>query len=295
MREAFNYKHLYYFWMVAKEGGMSHAAARLGMAVQTISAQVRALERDLGCQLLKPAGRGVVLTEAGRAALDAAEPIFEMGAALPQRVKTAANAMGVRLVVGIADGLPKLEVQRLLQPVLATPQLHLVCHEGEIADLMADLVVHRLDVVLADRPAPAHAQLKVHSHALGGSDIAWFATQHWWALAQANYPNSLGDVPLLLPTTHSHVRGALDQWLLAQAFTPRIAGEFEDSALLEAFGGKGMGVFPAALAVADDLQRRHGARLLGTCDGVREAFYAVTAQRRVQHPLVRMVLDSSGD
>jgi LysR family transcriptional regulator, transcriptional activator of nhaA len=290
MQDAFNYKHLFYFWVVAKEGGISHAAARLGMAVQTISAQVRALERDLGCQLLKPAGRGVVLTEAGRVAFETAEPIFELGAALPQRVRAAANASGVRLVVGIADGLPKLEVQRLLRPVLKAPQLHLVCHEGEIADLMADLVVHRLDVVLADRPAPAHAQLKVHSHALGGSDIGWFATAHWYSQAQADYPRALSRVPLLLPTTHSHVRGALDQWLLRHALTPRVVGEFEDSALLEAFGGNGMGVFPAALAVADDLQRRHGALLLGACDGVREAFYAVTAQRRVEHPLVRLMM-----
>ena len=197
----------------------------------------------------------------------------------------------MRLVVGIADGLPKLEVQRLLRPVLATPNLHLVCHEGEIADLMADLVVHRLDVVLADRPAPAHAQLKVHSHALGGSDIGWFATEHWYEAARVDYPQSLSRVPLLLPTTHSHVRGALDQWLLMQALTPSVAGEFEDSALLEAFGGNGMGAFPAALAVADDLLRRHGARLLGTCDGVRESFFAVTAQRRVEHPLVRLMLD----
>jgi LysR family transcriptional activator of nhaA len=131
MSLAFNYRHLYYFWVVAKEGGMSHAAARLDMAVQTISAQVRELERDLGCQLLKPAGRGLALTEAGDFALQQAEQIFQLGEALPELVRSAAQVKSVRLTVGIADGLPKLVVQRLLQPVLGTPDLRLVCHEGE--------------------------------------------------------------------------------------------------------------------------------------------------------------------
>lgn len=164
MSLAFNYRHLYYFWVVAKEGGMSRAATRLDMAIQTVSAQVRELERDLGCQLLKPAGRGLALTEAGVVALQQAEHIFQLGEALPELVRGAAQVQAVRLTVGIADGLPKLVVQRLLQPVLATPGLRLVCHEGEMADLLADLALHRMDVVLSDHPAPFNPHLKVHNH-----------------------------------------------------------------------------------------------------------------------------------
>ena len=190
MSLAFNYRHLYYFWVVAKEGGMSRAATRLDMAIQTVSAQVRELERDLGCQLLKPAGRGLALTEAGVVALQQAEQIFQLGESLPELVRGAAQVQSVRLTVGIADGLPKLVVQRLLQPVLATPGLRLVCHEGEMADLLADLALHRMDVVLSDHPAPFNPHLKVHNHPLGASAMGWYAAPYWWEQAQDGFPAS---------------------------------------------------------------------------------------------------------
>lgn len=290
MSLAFNYRHLYYFWVVAKEGGMSRAATRLDMAIQTVSAQVRELERDLGCQLLKPAGRGLALTEAGVVALQQAEQIFQLGEALPELVRGAAQVQAVRLTVGIADGLPKLVVQRLLQPVLATPGLRLVCHEGEMADLLADLALHRMDVVLSDHPAPFNPHLKVHNHPLGASAMGWYAAPYWWEQAQDGFPASLNRVPVLLPTTHSTVRRPLDQWLIQHRLRPRVVGEFEDSALLETFGGSGLGVFPAALSVQDDLLQRHQARLLGPCEGVEDHYYAISTERRVKHPVVQQLL-----
>lgn len=290
MSLAFNYRHLYYFWVVAKEGGMSRAATRLDMAIQTVSAQVRELERDLGCQLLKPAGRGLALTEAGVVALQQAEHIFQLGEALPELVRGAAQVQAVRLTVGIADGLPKLVVQRLLQPVLATPGLRLVCHEGEMADLLADLALHRMDVVLSDHPAPFNPHLKVHNHPLGASAMGWYAAPYWWEQAQDGFPASLNRVPVLLPTTHSTVRRPIDQWLIQHRLRPRVVGEFEDSALLETFGGSGLGVFPAALSVQDDLLQRHQARLLGPCEGVEDHYYAISTERRVKHPVVQQLL-----
>ena len=290
MSLAFNYRHLYYFWVVAKEGGMSRAATRLDMAIQTVSAQVRELERDLGCQLLKPAGRGLALTEAGVVALQQAEHIFQLGEALPELVRGAAQVQAVRLTVGIADGLPKLVVQRLLQPVLATPGLRLVCHDGEMADLLADLALHRMDVVLSDHPAPFNPHLKVHNHPLGASAMGWYAAPYWWEQAQDGFPASLNRVPVLLPTTHSTVRRPLDQWLIQHRLRPRVVGEFEDSALLETFGGSGLGVFPAALSVQDDLLQRHQARLLGPCEGVEDHYYAISTERRVKHPVVQQLL-----
>jgi LysR family transcriptional activator of nhaA len=290
MSLAFNYRHLYYFWVVAKEGGMSRAAARLDMAVQTVSAQVRELEKDLGCQLLKPAGRGLALTDAGVAALAQAEQIFQLGETLPDRVRSAAEVTSVRLTAGIADGLPKLVVQRLLQPILGTPDLRLVCHEGDMADLLADLAVHRLDVVLSDHPAPFNPHLKVHNHPVGTSGVGWYAARQWWAVARRGFPASLDKVPLLLPTAHSSVRGRIDQWLSGHGLRPRVAGEFEDSALLETFGGSGLGVFPAALSVQEDLLQRHQVRLVGPCEGVEEHYYAISSERKVEHPVVRRLL-----
>jgi LysR family transcriptional activator of nhaA len=172
MSLSFSYRHLYYFWAVAKEGGLTRAAERLGLSVQTVSTQVRELEQSLGAALLKPAGRGLTLTDAGLAALEMAEQIFALGEALPERVRDASTAPAVRLAVGISDGLPKLVVQRLLQPIIDTPHLRLLCHEDEFDDLLGDLALHRLDVVLADRPAPANPNLRVYSHALGSSSMA---------------------------------------------------------------------------------------------------------------------------
>lgn len=292
MSLSFNYRHLYYFWIVAKEGSMSRAAARLDMAVQTISAQVRELERELGCQLLKPAGRGLSLTEAGLTALRQAEQIFQLGEALPEQVKAASQAPSLRLAVGIADGLSKPEVHRLLSPLLKTPQLRLVCHEGEMAELLAELAVHKLDVVLADHPAPFNPHLKVHNHTLGSTGMGWYAPQAWHSALERPFPAVLQDLPILLPTSHSILRGTLDQWLSRHGLSPRVVGEFEDSALLETFGGSGLGIFPAALALESELERRHQARLLGQCDGVEEHYFAISTERKVAHPLVQRLLNA---
>ena len=286
----FSYRHLYYFWVVANEGGIARGAARLGMAVQTVSAQVRELERALGYALLKPAGRGLVLTEAGVAAMRQADQIFQLGEQLPIAVRDAGNSPGVRLAVGISDGLPKLAVRRLLQPVLQEPNLRLLCHEDEFGDLIADLALHRLDVVLADRPAPPNPSLKVYSHPLGSSALAWYAPAPLHAAARRGFPQSLANIPVLLPTKHAAVRARLDQWFERQGIKPRVVGEFEDSALMATFGASGMGAFPMAELIDDKLTSRYDVKRLGPCGGVEEHFYAMGTERKVLHPLVQRLL-----
>lgn len=290
MSLTFSYRHLYYFWVVAKEGGMARAAARLGMAVQTVSTQVRELERELGCALLKPAGRGVALTEAGTMALRQAEQIFQLGDDLRAAVRDAAARPEVRLVVGLSDGMDKLAVRTLLQPVLQEPNLRLLCHEDRFDDLLGDLALHRLDLVLADRPAPQNPNLKLYSHTLGASPLAWYAAPALCAAARRGFPRSLGDVPLLLPTTHSAVRARLDQWFEHAALKPRISGEFEDSALLATFGASGVGVFPAAELSREKLMRRYAVKRVGPCAGVEQHFFAIGTERKVLHPLVQRLL-----
>ena len=290
MSASFNYKHLYYFWVVAKEGGISRAAEKLDMAVQTVSAQVRELERSLGYALLKPAGRGLVLTQAGQAALQQADLIFQLGEDLPSKVRDAVSAPTVRLSVGICDSLPKLVVHRLLLPVIAEPHLHLRCQEGGLEDLLGDLALHRLDVVLADRPAPANPNIKLYSHALGSSAIAWYGTAAMVAAAGDDFPRCLADVPLLLPLAHSPVRDRLDLWFEQRALRPRVVGEFADSALLKTFGASGMGVFPAAEWAHDDLLAHYAVQRLGPCEGVTEHFFAIGTEKKVRHPLVQRLL-----
>ena len=290
MSQDFNYRHLYYFWVVAKEGGMARAAERLDMAVQTVSTQVRELERALGHTLLSPVGRGLRLTDAGLAAMRQAEQIFQLGEELPAVIRDAIGTPTVRLTVGISDGLPKLAVRRLMQPVMQAPRLRLLCHEDRFDDLLGDLALHRLDVVLADRAAPANPNLKLYSHALGSSALAWYAPPQLHALASQNFPASLATVPVLLPTTQAAVRGRLDQWFERLGIKPNLVGEFEDSALLKTFGAAGMGVFPAAEWVHDELAARYQVAQIGPCEGVEEHFFGIAAQKKVLHPLVQQLL-----
>jgi LysR family transcriptional activator of nhaA len=279
--------------VVAKEGGISRAAEKLDMAVQTVSAQVRELERSLGYALLKPAGRGLVLTDAGQAAMHQADQIFQLGESLPDRVRDAASTPTVRLAVGVSDGLPKLVVNRLLQAVAVEPNLRLLCHDGEIDDLLGDLALHRLDVVLSDRPAPGNPNIKLYSHPMGSSTVAWYGTSAMVTAASKDFPRSLANVPLLLPTAHTAIRARLDHWFEQRAIRPRVVGEFEDSALLKTFGASGMGIFPAAEWVHDDLLAQHAVQRIGPCDGVMEHYFAMAAEKKVSHPLVQRLLQAS--
>ncbi|WP_416547662.1 LysR family transcriptional regulator [Limnohabitans sp. DCL3] len=293
MRTTFNYKHLYYFWVVAKEGGITRAADKLDMAVQTVSAQVRELEKSLGYALLKPSGRGLALTDAGLAAMQQADQIFQLGENLPAKVRDAVSSPTVRLAAGISDGLPKLVVRRLMQPVMSEPHLRLLCHEGEFDELLGDLALHRLDVVLSDRPAPSHANIKLYNHALGSSAVSWYGSAALVKSAKKKFPASLSEVPVLLPTGHTAVRTRLDHWFEHHNITPRIVGEFEDSALLKTFGESGMGVFPAAEWVHDELLAHYDVHRLGPCEGVKENFFAIGTEKKVQHPLVQRLLQAS--
>jgi LysR family transcriptional activator of nhaA len=286
-----NYRHLHYFWVVAKEGGFARAAARLDMAIQTVSAQVKALEGALGHQLLKPAGRGIALTEAGQAAFARAEEIFRLGAEIPAEVKTAASGHAVRLVVGLSDGLSKLAAHALLQPVLDTPRLRLVCHEGEFEQLLAELALHHLDVVLAGQPAPPNPNLRLTSERIAVTPVDWYGPAPLVRRAGVrDFPQCLAELPVLLPTGHSALRATLDRWFDAQGIAPRIVGEFEDSALLAVFAARGLGVFPISRLGGDDVVAMRGLRLLGRCDDVRDEVHAIRSRRGQHHPLVQRLL-----
>lgn len=290
MAAPLNFHHLYYFWVVAKEGGMARGAERLGMAVQTVSAQVRLLERALGHALFKPAGRVLALTEAGEAAMGYADQIFQLGEELPAAVRDAATGQGLRLRVGISDGLPKLVVRHLLQPVVEEAAARLLCHEDEFDRLLADLALHRLDAVLSDRAAPAHANLRLYSHKLGEAALAWFAPPGLKRRGR-RFPACLAEMPVLLPTAHAAVRPRIDQWLEREGLRPMVKGEFEDSALLAAFGRHGMGAFPASIWSKPELLAGGALVLLGDAPGLVETFYLISAERRIQHPLLQRLLE----
>lgn len=286
-----NYRHLYYFWMVGKEGGIARAAERLDMAIQTISAQVRELEKSLGYQLLMPAGRGVALTDAGKAAFARAEEIFQIGETLAEEVHAAASKHVVRLSIGFSDGISKLAAHCILAPVLDTPDLRLLCHEGEFEQLQSELALHTLDLVLAGQAAPPNPILRLTSERLLASPIDWYGPARLVSVADRKaFPMSLEKLPVLLPTGHSVLRSSLERWFIDLGLKPRIVGEFEDSALMSVFAARGLGVFPISRFGADDVGLMPGLRLLGRSEDVREEIYAIRNRRGQQHPLVQQIL-----
>jgi LysR family transcriptional regulator, transcriptional activator of nhaA len=289
-----NYRHLHYFWVVAKAGGFARAAERLDMAVQTISAQVKELERALGYQLLKPDKRGFALTEAGEVAFARAEDIFRLGQSLPADVREAASRQSARLAIGLSDGISKLAAHALLGPVLSTPHLRLVCHEGEVEQLQAELALHHLDLVLAGQPAPPNSNLRLSSERLVSSPVDWYGPASLVKRSgTSHFPACLADLPVLLPTTHTVLRSALDRWFDQEGLRPRVVGEFEDSALMAVFAAQGLGVFPVSRLGAQDLLLLRGLRLLGRCDDVREEIHAIRSRRGLHHPLARMVIKAA--
>ncbi|MFM7800778.1 MAG: LysR substrate-binding domain-containing protein, partial [Limnohabitans sp.] len=203
------------------------------------------------------------------------------------------SAPVVRLRLGISDGLPKLVVHRLLSPIANEAQLHLLCHEGNFNELLGDLALHKLDAVISDRPAPVNPNLKLYSHALGSSHMAWYGTSSLMKTSKRRFPDCLNDLPMLLPTSHTASRNRLDAWLEHRGIRPRIVGEFDDSALLKTFGSSGMGVFPVAEWVHEELIEHYAVKRIGPCEGVTEHFFAVGTEKKVQHPLVQRLLKGS--
>lgn len=290
-----NYKHLHYFWVVAHEGSITRAANRLDVAVQTISGQLSLLERQLGRALFNSQGRGLVLSDAGRLALGYADQIFRLGDELTAALDDFENEASLRLRVGITDGIPKLLAFRLLSAAASGGMpLRLVCDEGEVDDLLGDLALQRLDVVLTDRPPPDGGNLRLGSTPLGDFAIGLYASP---ALAAAlpdspdgRFPARLAGAPMLLPTRHHALRDQIERWLAQHGVKPRIAGEFEDSALLDTFGREGLGLFPGPLALSSQINEQLGGVLVGALDGVSEQIWAITSQRRIRHPGVETLI-----
>ena len=282
-----NFKHLRYFWVVAKTGSIARASEQLHLTPQSISGQLTTLEQALGVELFQRVGRNLELTETGRRTLRYADEIFTLGDELLDMLRDPPAQRTLVFKVGIADVVPKSVAYRLVEPTLHLDEpVRLVCREGPLDSLLAELAVHRLDMVIADRAMPASVNVRGYSHFLGESGLSVFAAPDLAATLTGAFPACLDNAPFLLPGADMAMRPRLLQWFDEQRIRPRIVGEFDDSALLKAFGQAGSGVFVAPTAMADYVRVQYGVRTLGTIDTVREQLYAITTQRRLTHPAV---------
>jgi len=285
-----NYHHLLYFWSVVREGSVSAASRKLRVAQPTVSEQLKALEEVLGLELFSRVGGKLLLTEDGAHVYRYADEIFTLGHELQDSLRGRPARRNPRLMVGITEAVPKLVASRLLEPVLRMKEeVRIVCHENTQERLLTDLSVHALDVVLADAPVPPESNVRAYNHFLGDSGVTLFARKDLAERLRRHFPRSLGGVPFLLPAENNSLRRALMQWLTDAKLQPRIRGEFQDSALLKAFGQLGAGVFPGPSIIEEEIQRQYGVEVVGRLDEVRESFFAITVERRLHHPAVQVI------
>jgi LysR family transcriptional activator of nhaA len=290
--EWLNYHHLLYFWMVAKTGSIARACQELRLAQPTISAQLRSLEESLGEKLFARQGRRLVLTEAGQVVYRYAEEIFTLGNELTEVLKGRPRDRPLRLMVGVSDVIPKLIAYRILQPALAMKGgVHMECYEDTPEKLLLSLSAHELDLVLTDAPAYSIARVRVFNHLLGSSGVGLFASAPLARFYRKRFPASLSGAPFLLPIRNSTLRQILDQWFESQSIQPRILAEFQDTALLTAFGQSGAGIFAAPLAIEEEVRSRYRVVRLGEVGPRVTEYYAVSAERKIKHPAATIIAE----
>jgi len=289
-----NYQHLKYFWAVARSETLTSAAGDLGLTPQTLSTQIKNLERSLGQELFARSGRRLVLTDVGVSAFRYAEEIFSLGDELTGMLSGRSVDRAIEVVIGVADVLPKLVAHHLIEPAIRLEEpVRLVCRATGLPSLLADLATQRIDVVLSDAPIPSPVRVRAFNHLLGECGVTFMASATTARGYRSGFPGSLDGAPVLLPADGTTLRRQLDDWFGDKGIRPRVVGEFEDSALLKAFGQAGAGLFPVPSIVDAEIGRQYHASPVGVVDGVVERFYAISDERRVTHPAVAAICDAA--
>jgi LysR family transcriptional activator of nhaA len=289
-----NFKHLRYFWVVAANGTIARAAEILHVTPQTISGQLRELEEQVDAKLFQKSGRNLVLTDTGRLVFSYADEMFRLGDELQDVIEGRSPGAALTLTVGVAMVVPKLLAYRVLEPVLNMPEsVRLVCLEASLADLLADLSVHKIDLVLADAPMSPTLNVRAYNHLLGESGLSFFTARKAARKHRTGFPHSLNGAPMLMPTASSALRRSLEQWLEQQDIKPVVVAEFEDRALMKAVGEAGTGIFTSPTAVEEDVVAKYGVSVIGRTEEIKERFYAISAERRIKHPAVSAITEAA--
>ncbi|MCB1875866.1 MAG: transcriptional activator NhaR [Chromatiales bacterium] len=289
-----NLKHLRYFWAVANQGSIARAAETLFLTPQTISGQLNDLEKQVGAKLFRREGRQLVLSETGRLVFSYADEMFRLGLELQDVLAGRTPGTAITLKVGVAMVVPKLLAYRVLEPVLKMDeQVSLICHEAPLVDLLADLSVHKLDVVLADVPVNPALNIRAFNHALGESGITFFGVPRQADALREGFPLSLNGTPMLMPSAGSSLRRNLEMWFERHGIKPRVVAEFEDRALMKAFGERGAGVFTSPSTLEEDVISKYGVVVVGRTDEITEHYYLISPERRIKHPAVTAITEAA--
>ena len=291
-----NYKHLHYFWVIAKAGGIARASERLHLTSQTISGQLSVLEQTLGEPLFNRVGRKLELTDTGKVTLEYAEEIFSLGGELEEMLRNKPKNRPMVFKVGVTDVAPKSIAYRLIAPSLqSTDPVRIVCREGSLETLMAELAIHKVDLVIADGPTPASVKVRGYNHLLGECGISFFATPALAATMNSSFPQNLNNAPLLLPGEMTAVQSKIIEWFETLNIHPHIVGEFDDSALMKAFGQAGTGIFIAPTAIATEVEKQYNVISIGQTKEVLEQFYAISVDRKMSHPSIAAITETASE
>lgn len=296
MAENINYKHLHYFWVVAKEGSIAKAATKLHITPQTISGQLSMLEDRLNQPLFDRVGRGLQLTETGRLVLRYADEIFELGRELSDVLRGAPQLGASEFIVSAASAIPKTIVYKIVEPALnLSEDINLVSKEGPIDAILADLAVHEVDMVLTDTPLSSAFSIKAYNHFLGESGLSFFAAPALATELEGDFPGCLNHKPILLPTKQYAIRQLFDRWTNDMDLFPIIKGQFDDSALMKAFGQASLGVFFMPTVIEQEVCQQFRVEVIGRTEDIKQRFYAVSSERKVTHPAVAAICDKARD
>jgi len=289
-----NYNHLLYFWAVAREGSITKATTVLHLTPQTISGQLKLLEEAVGEPLFTRAGRGLVLSEMGHLVFQYADEIFTLGEELSERIKTGTDLLPTNLRVGITNAIPKLIAMRILEPAVAqqTP-VHLACKEGELEQLLSLLAIHQLDMVISDCALPTGTNIKAFTHTLGSSKLGIFAQRNLAKKYTGKFPSSINDARFLLPATNNSVRRSLEDWFEMNNLSPKVIAEFEDSALMKAFGEEGLGLFPSPVVIKNEIESMYKSKMVGEIESVHESYFAISPERKLKNPIILEIIESA--
>lgn len=289
-----NYNHLRYFYAVARHGSIVKAAEAVHVSPQTISGQLTQFESYLDQPLFDRVGKRLVLNDAGKMAYSYAEDIFSLGQELQQSLSADYPSQQFVFTVGITDVIPKILASNILQRCFdLADEVKIVCREGDFESLMGELALKKIDLVVSDRPLAPGMPIKAYSHELGESGVSFYATKNKAKAMARKFPASLDKVDFLICSDKSNQRINLQTWFEQEGISPNIVAEFDDSALMKYLGQAGLGVFSTPTTIEAHVTRQYNVSVVGRAESVTERYYAISPERKVRHPGVKLLLDSA--
>jgi LysR family transcriptional activator of nhaA len=284
-----NYHHLYYYKVIASEGSISKAAKKLRLGQPTLSMQLKQFEENIGHPLFDRKNRSLQLTEMGRLVLGYANEIFRLGSEMVDSIHDRPISKKLRLQIGALDSIPKFLIRALMCEAYDIQNCMISVMEGEGINLVENLLNHRLDLVISNVPAPTLSTERLYSRSLAKMPLVVVGTEKYRDCI-ADFPRSLNGKPFILPTSHSHVRGEIEQWFEKQNVAPNVIAETQDTSLMNSLAIEGHGMIALAEPSLKMAMSDHRVIKIGELSGFYEELWLISAQRKLQNPIAERLM-----